>query len=240
MRLDKLISNLWYWSRKEVSKAIKKWFVGVNSEIITQADYIISFWDKVHIWDDIVEYKEFIYLILNKPKWYVCSKKNDGWHTSYLELLEDCPYWEIVNIVWRLDFDTSWIVFLTNDWDLSHNIITPKKDIPKKYKAKTLSNLSDKDIEKLENWVKINTDSSWTLNYLTKKAIVERISDKEIYITITEWKFHQIKKMIEAVWNTLTKLERLSIWSLELNNLESWKWRYLNDDEIEQLKDIIK
>jgi len=238
MRLDKFVSNLWYWSRKEVLKAIRKWFIWVNNEIVYDTNFKIKFWDKVYVWDDEVEYKEFIYLILNKPKWYVCSKKNDGWHPSYLELLDDCPYAEIINIVWRLDFDTSWILLLTNDGELTHNIISPKKDTPKKYKLKTLSNISDKDIEKLEKWVKINTDSTWMPNYITKKAIVERISEKEIYLTITEWKFHQVKKMIKAIWNELIDLKRLSIWNLELWNLKEGTWRYLTDKELETIQKI--
>ena len=238
MRLDKFISNLWYGSRKEVIKVIKNWFILVNQEIINNPDFKLNFWDKVQIWEDLIEYKKFIYLILNKPIWYVCSKKNDWWHPSYLELLQDCPYWEIINIVWRLDFDTSGLLFLTNDWELTHNIITPKKEIYKKYLVVWATNISDKNIEKLEKWVKIDLDNTWNYNFISKEAKAKRISDNSIYLEITEWKFHQIKKMFEAIWNKVIKLKRISVWSLVLWNLEEWKWRYLKDDEIKKIKEI--
>lgn len=232
MRIDKFISNLWFGSRKEVSRYIKDWIIKVNDEIIFDKDYEIKFWDIVNIGEEKVEYKEFVYVVLNKPSWYVSSKREEGWHYSYLDLIYNCPYYMVIDIVWRLDFDTTGLVFLTNDWDLTHKIIHPKKDIFKKYYVKSENPLSDKDINKLEKGVKID-------DFITKPSIVEIISENEIYLSISEWKFHQIKKMLEAVWNKVVELKRVSIATLELWNLKIWEWRYLTDDEVDNLKDIL-
>lgn len=236
MRLDKFICNLGYGSRKQVHEAIKKWFIWVNNLVTYEKDQKIEFWDIVNVWEENIEYKEFIYVILNKPIWYVSSKKAEWWHKSYMELLENCPYAQIINIVGRLDFDTSWLLFLTNDWELTHKIITPKKNIYKKYLVEIEKTLSESDIKSLETWVKI---ISWTDSYKTKPAIVEKIGEKEIFLSITEWKFHQVKNMLEAVWNKVTNLKRVSIWNLETRELETGKWRYLSDEEILKLKEII-
>ncbi len=233
MRLDKYIGNLWFWSRKIVTNYIKEWLVEVNWKQITDKDYEIKFSDLISILEDTIEYREFIYIVLNKPKLYVSSRRFEAWYQSYLNLIEDCPYKEIIDIVWRLDFDTEWLLLLTNDWDLTHKIIQPKKDIFKKYYVKSELPLNEKDINSLKSWVKID-------DFITKEAIIEKISENEIYLSISEWKFHQIKKMLEAVWNQVIELKRISIANLELWNLEIWKWRYLSDLEIEKLKEKVK
>ena len=229
MRLDKYIANLWYWSRREVLNYIKNWDIIVNDTLVTQKDAKINFWDKIQVWDYwTFEYQEFIYIMLNKPTDYVSSKKDDWWHISYLNLLDDCVYWNIINIVWRLDFDTTGLLFLTNDWELTHNIIHPKKEIFKKYKVTSKNTLSKEDIKKLETWVKID-------DFITKPAFVEIIDENNIYLSICEGKFHQIKKMLEAVDNEVIALHRQSIWWLDLWILDVGSWKYLTKDEIDKI-----
>jgi 16S rRNA pseudouridine516 synthase len=237
MRLDKFIWNLGYGSRKQVHEHIRNWYISVNSEVTFEKDKKINFWDIVSVWDKDIEYKEFVYIILNKPIWYVSGTRAEWWHKSYLELLKDCPYWEIVNIVWRLDFDTTWLLFLTNDWELTHKIIQPKKDIFKKYLVWLESEIDESQIKKLETWVKVVTSPEDF--YISKPAIIEKINDKEIFLSLTEWKFHQVKNMLEAVWNKVISLKRVSIWNLETWRLKEWEWRYLSDEEVESVKSLI-
>lgn len=232
MRIDKFIGNLWYGSRKQVSKYIKDEIIAVNGELIFDKDYEIKFWDIVHIGEEEVEYKEFVYVVLNKPSWYVSSKKPEWPHYSYMDLMYSCPYGKIIDIVGRLDFDTTGLLFLTNDGELTHKIIHPKKDIFKTYYVKALNSFSEKDIARLESGVKID-------DWITKEAKVEIITNNEIYLSISEWKFHQIKKMLQAINNEVIALKRVSIANLELWNLEEWTWRYLSDDEIENLKSVL-
>ncbi len=228
MRIDKFISNLWYGSRKQIIQFIKNEYIQVNGETIYEKDFDIKFWDIISIWEDSIEYKEFMYVILNKPIWYISSKKSEWWHISYLDLLQDCPYSQIIDIVGRLDFDTSGLLLLTNNWDLTHKIISPKKDIFKKYFVVWEKHISQKDIQKLENGVKIDES-------ISKPAKVEQINENTIYLSISEGRFHQIKKMFEAIWNTVIELKRVSIWNLELWDLALWEWKYLEESEIEKL-----
>lgn len=139
-----------------------------------------------------------------------------------MELLESSPYSNIVNPVWRLDQDTEGLLLLTNSWELTHSLISPKKDIYKKYYVEIESYLSEKDINKLESWIKLDTD------YISKKSKLEKISEKSFYLSISEGKFHQIKKMLEAVWNKVVYLKRVSIWDIELGELKIWEWNYID------------
>ena len=228
MRLDKFISNLGYASRKQVAKYIKDGYIWVNAVEIFDKDFEIEFGDIINIWEEDIEFKEFIYVILNKKSGYVSSKKPEWAHPTYLDLMTTCPYSQIIDIVWRLDFDTTWLVLLTNNWELTHKIINPKKDIFKKYYVKAKNPLSAKDIEKLTNWVKID-------DFITKPAIVEKLSENEIYLSISEGKFHQIKKMLVAIWNEVEVLHRQSIATIDLWDLELGEWRYLSEDEVNKL-----
>ena len=111
-------------------------------------------------------------------------------------------------------------------------LISPKKNIFKKYIATLESEINQKEIEKLEKWVIIDE------NYRTKKAKVKLLESKKIEISISEGKFHQIKKMLETVNNKVLELKRIEIWELKLWNLKVWEWRYLNDEETKYLQNL--
>lgn len=229
MRLDKFIWNLWFWSRKQVTQLIKDWIISVNWDGIFNKDFEIKVWDIIWVWEENIKYLEEVYLMLNKPIWYVSSKVPEWLHKSYLDLLISCPYWHLVNLAWRLDFDTEWLLFLTNNGLLIHQITNPKKEVFKKYYVNIEKILSDKDIKNLESGLKIDED------IFTKPAKVEIIWEKEIYLSISEWRFHQVKKMLEAVNNKVLKLKRVSIWNLELWNLGLWEWKYLKKEEVDKI-----
>jgi len=233
-RIDKFISNIWYGSRKDIKKYIKDWIIAVNWVIIQKAEHKINFWDIVSIWEEDIEFREFIYVMLNKPEGYVTSNIDEAHYKSFLSLLhDDCPYTPLLSSVWRLDVDTTGLIIATNDWNFIHQLISPKKDIFKKYLVKSEKEISQKDIENLEKWVKINKDS---IPYTTKPSKVEKINEKEFYIYISEWKFHQIKKMLESIDNKVIELKRIAIWSLNLDkNLDKWQWRYLTKKEVDDL-----
>lgn len=232
-RLDKFISNLWYWSRKQIKKLLKDEYVLVNWELALDWQIKINFWDIISVWEENIEYKKNLYLILNKPAWYVTSNKPEASYASYLELLVDYPYANLVNPVWRLDADSTWLLFLTNNGDLTHNLISPKKNLFKKYLITLENNLSEKDEEKIKSWVTINKDTP--KKYLTKPALLEKIEDKKYYISISEGKFHQVKKMFEAINNKVLTLHRVAIWGLELWDLKSWEFQELSSEQINEI-----
>lgn len=234
MRIDKFLANLWVFSRKEIKKEIKNKNIFINDILLKKENEKINFWDKITVfWKDIF-YKENIFVILNKLPNYVSSKVSEAWYKSIYELLENCPYKNILEICGRLDVDTTWLVLFTNNWEIIHKLTSPKKDIFKKYFVKSEKNLTENDIKNLEFWVIID----W--NYKTKPVKIEQISENEIFLSITEWKFHQIKKMFEAIWNKVIKLERIEIWEIKIDNLKSWEWRFLEEKEINFLKNLQK
>ena len=232
MRIDKYLANLGLISRKDCKKVIKSENIFLNGQIVLKEDQKIKFWDKIKFFDEEIEYKEDIFLILNKPKDFVCSRVEEAWALSIYENIFDCPYSELLEIVWRLDKDTTGLVLFTNNWKIIHKLISPKKNILKKYIATLDSAINQKEIEKLEKWVIIDE------NYRTKKAKVNLLESKKIEISISEGKFHQIKKMLEAVNNKVLELKRIEIWELKLWNLKVWEWRYLNDEETKYLQNL--
>lgn len=232
MRIDKYLANLWFFSRKDCKKEIKNKNIFINWNLAKKEDEKINFWDKISFsWKEII-YKENIFLILNKPKNFVSSKVNEANYFSAYKLLKDCPYKNILEIVGRLDVDTTWLLLFTNNWEIIHKLISPKKNIFKKYFVKAKNNLTKNDLENLKNWVLIDE------NYLTKPAKIEILSENEINLSIQEWKFHQIKKMFESLWNKVEKLHRTEIWKIKLENLELWKWRFLEQKEIDFLENL--
>lgn len=229
MRVDKYLSNIWIASRKDIAYFFKQWLIYINWNMCLKWDFKLKNNDEIEIdWKKII-YKENIYMILNKPVNYVSSNKDESSYLSYKHLISDTYYSEIVEIVGRLDVDTTWLLLLTNNWKLIHKLIHPKKDIFKKYYVKAKEILSEDDIKKLESWVKID-------DFITKPALVKRLSENEIELSISEWKFHQIKKMLLSINNEVVKLHRLSIWEIQLWDLEIWKYRFLNQNEINYLE----
>ena len=138
----------------------------------------------------------------------------------------DCPRFDELSPVGRLDKDTEGLLLITNDGELNHKLLSPKNHVDKTYYVEIENNISQEDILKLEEGVDIG-------NYITLPAKVEKISDTKIYLTIKEGKFHQVKKMLEAVNNKVNYLQRTTFAKLKLNDLALGEVKEIN------LKDII-
>lgn len=214
MRIDKLLSNLKYGSRTEIKKMMKDAYVKVNGKIIYDSSFNVKEEDEIKIENEIIYHKDKITLLLNKPKDYVCANI-DNLHKTVFELIKD-PYNRYdLNVAGRLDIDTEGLVILTSDGDLLHKIISPKNKVYKKYYVLYEGKINK---EKLENGVKILDGNN--VEFLTDKAYVEEISDHEAYISICEGKFHQVKRMFEAINAKVVYLKRLEIGDYELGDLK--------------------
>lgn len=220
-RLDKYISNLWIASRSVTRKFVREGFAQVNDVNIFKPDFKVSEGDIINFNEEIIPVKKGITILLHKPAWYVSSDIDDGHHFSYKKLLKNCPYKDLVKIAWRLDVDTEWLLVLCSDGKKIHQIISPKKGKEKIYIADIEKKILEQDIKKLENPMEID-------NYTTLWAKIERIWDKKIQISVKEWKFHQIKKMLESVNNKVLCLKRISVWKYKLWDLKKWEWKYVN------------
>ncbi|MFD2213594.1 pseudouridine synthase [Metabacillus endolithicus] len=235
MRIDKLLANIGFGSRKEVKQLLKTGAVKVEGEPIKDPKTHVDP-DNQHITvnEEKVEYKEFVYLLMNKPAGYL-SATEDEYQETVIDLLEmeDAVYLPFP--VGRLDKDTEGLLLLTNDGQLSHQLLSPKKHVPKTYYAVILGEVTEEDIEAFKNGVTLDD------GYLTKPAILEILTagnQSTIHITITEGKFHQVKRMFESVGKKVTYLKRISMGPIVLDEdeLKIGEYRDLTDEEIEALR----
>lgn len=213
MRLDKFLGNLGYGSRTTLKKDIKNGNVLVNNQIVFDCGMeIIPEKDIVTFYEEEVFYKEKIYLMMNKPKGYICANK-DGLHKTVVDLVKK-PYDRFTFIiVGRLDLDTEGLLFLTTDGLWAHKMISPNHNIFKRYYV-TLR-------KKLENY-KCLEDGITILDgknnpYKTKKAKISVVDDNHCYIDIQEGKFHQVKRMFEYIGNEVIELKRTMVGNYSLD-----------------------
>ena len=196
LRLDKILSHMGYLSRSEVKKACKQGLISVNNKIVK--DYglqVDTTKDEIILNGEKVVYKEFIYIMLNKPDGYL-SATYDKKDKIVLDLI-DKKYLAFEPFpVGRLDKDTEGLLVLTNDGKLSHRILSPKKHIPKTYYAKIKGKVDEFDIKEFEKGVTLD-DGYVTMPSTLKILKSDEIS--EIELTIHEGKFHQVKRMFESV-----------------------------------------
>lgn len=230
MRLDKFIVESGLASRTEITKVAKNGGVTVNGQVVRRASgHIDPTSDKVTYLGKEVIWREFTYVMLNKPDGYVSATEDDKFPTV-ITLLPD----ELQRIglfpCGRLDKNTLGLMILTNNGPLSHKLLAPKNHVSKKYRFKVKFPISEDDVSTLESGVDIG-------GYITAPCKVEMTDEKEGYITLTEGKYHQIKLMAEAVHNQITYLERVTFGPIKLDErLERGEWRYLTEDEQQSLE----
>ncbi|MHC0038924.1 pseudouridine synthase [Pseudoneobacillus sp. C159] len=233
MRIDKMLANLGFGSRKEVKKLLKDGSVRINGTVVKDAkEHLDPNMDIVTINGEEIIYKEFIYLMMNKPQG-VISATEDTRDKTVVDLLEmeDQIYEPFP--VGRLDKDTEGLLLITNDGQLSHRLLSPKKHVPKTYFAVIEGEVTETDIEAFRKGVTLDD------GYFTKPGelvILKAGLMSDIELTITEGKFHQVKRMFQAVGKRVVYLKRLSMGPLKLDEtLELGEYRELTDEEIEQL-----
>lgn len=233
MRLDKFLTLCTNMTRTEAKKIIKKGIL-VNDNVIKKIDYKLDETkDKVFFNGKELIYQKDIYIMLNKPKGYVSATK-DNLHQTVIDLIKQED--KILDIfpVGRLDKDTEGLLLITSDGALAHKLLSPKKDIDKKYYVEVDGILTQATVDKFLNRIVI--DDGYLCKPSTLEIIEARLEKSKAYITISEGKFHQIKRMMKAVGLNVTYLKRLSMSSLVLDeNLELGSYRYLTQEEINQL-----
>ncbi len=231
MRLDKLVSDAIGVTRKDSKNLIKKGLVSVNGEIIKDVGANVTESDELVIEGKKAEYKKFIYLMMNKPQGYI-SATDDKRQKTVLDLLpENFSRYDLFP-AGRLDIDTEGFLLLTNDGQTAHNLLSPSKKVGKEYFARLEKPLTQKDALTIEAGVDIG-------GYVTKPSSIVQKSDTECVITIVEGKFHQVKKMFEAVGNKVIYLKRLSFASLPLDpSLALGEYRFLTEEEIDLIGGI--
>lgn len=233
-RLDKVLVHLGYGSRKEIGQLVKAKQVTVNGKLVTDRGQIISpYADKIMVKGETVTYREFIYLMLNKPQGTLSATK-DPYAPTVLDLLPKNLQCFKPFPVGRLDKDTEGLLLLTNDGPLAHKLLSPKKHVPKIYYAKINNLVDEEDIEAFSQGVVLDD------GYKTKPALLKILTAgpcSEIELTIYEGKFHQVKRMFLARGKQVTFLKRIAMGPLELDpNLQPGMYRELTREEISMLQ----
>lgn len=225
-RIDKVLSHKGFGSRKEVKKYIKNKCVLKNGELITYDNEKVNEGDIICVNDISFVYTQFVYIMLHKPAG-VISATQDLMHSTVLDLLDD--HTTDLFPVGRLDKDTEGLCLISNDGQLAHRLLSNKKHVAKVYEVHTEKVLSASDFSKIEEGLLIDNDEKCLPAHIIKK-------DDYYLLTITEGKYHQIKRMMQALNNQVTYLKRLEMGPLKLDEtLLKGEYRYLTESEIKEL-----
>ena len=236
-RLDKVLGNLGYGSRKEIKASCKNGEVVVDGEIIKDsATKIDPETAVIEVNGERVMYRKYVYLLLNKPAGVV-SATFDNYDETVIDLLN--PEYQVFEPfpVGRLDKDTVGLLLLTNDGALNHKLISPKNHVDKVYYAEIDKPVDEKDIASFRKGIVI--DDGYKCMPGNLEIISSTEDGSEVLVTIQEGKFHQVKRMFEALDKSVVYLKRVKFGPMELDEtLEEGEYRELTQEEIDILNDL--
>lgn len=230
MRLDKYLSNAGIGSRNDVKKFIRKKRITINGKVVTDPKSSVSIEDAVKMDGEIIQLEQYIYFMLNKPAG-VISSTEEGASSTVIDLI-DHPQKDELFPVGRLDKDTTGLLLISNDGKLAHTLLSPKKKQPKTYKATLSKEPEEKDLEMLRKGIPLK-------DFTSAPAQAHKLSENIVELTITEGKFHQVKRMFGYLGNEVIALERTSFAGLEMDRgLEPGTYRRLKENEIALLRNV--
>ena len=240
MRLDKFLVACAVGSRTEVKNLLKAGRVTVNGKKEKSAKLQIDEeTDEICFDGQKLDYEEFVYYMMNKPKG-VISATEDPNHKTVLDLLDDYARAKEVFPVGRLDIDTHGLLLLTNDGKLAHALLSPKRHVDKIYLARINGVMTDADVETFAQGVPLK-------DFTCQPAKLELVSvDTEkdqslVRVSIAEGKFHQVKRMVGYCGKEVVDLQRLTMGTLTLDeDLKRGEWRRLTKEELEGLLESVQ
>lgn len=232
MRLDKFLANSGIGSRSEVKNYIRKGRIKVDGVIAKSSSLIIDEnINKISFDDEIIDYHEFYYVLINKPKGYV-SAVTDNVYPPVTDLVTEYQFAKLFP-VGRLDVDTTGTLLLTNDGKLCHRLLSPKYHVDKTYHVITDYDIKEEMIKDFEEGIILDGE-------LTLPAKLTILGKREAELTIHQGKFHQVKRMFLKYSLKVMELDRKSFAFLNHEDLEIGEYRELNKDEVQKLKDIVE
>ena len=235
MRLDKFLVACAVGSRTEVKNLLKAGRVTVNGKKEKSAKLQIDEErDQIRFDGQVLEYEEFVYYMMNKPQG-VISATEDPKHRTVLDLLDDYARAKEVFPVGRLDIDTHGLLLLTNDGQLAHALLSPKRHVDKTYLAQVEGIMTQEDVDTFAKGIPLRDFTCQP----AKLEILSVDSDKDesqVRVTIAEGKFHQVKRMVVYCGKEVVDLQRLTMGTLILDEkLKRGEWRRLTKEELENL-----
>lgn len=237
-RLDKVLSNFGFGSRTEIKSAVKKGLVKVDGKTVSDSGlHVDPGTEEIEMNGIKLNYRKYIYLMMNKPQG-VISATTDTRQKTVFDIMPDKYKCFELFPAGRLDIDTEGLVLMTNDGQLAHEILSPKKHVKKQYYAHVAGFVDENDVEAFKNGVILED------GYKTLPAQLEIIRSgeiSEIKLSIVEGKFHQVKRMFEAVNKKVIYLKRLSMGMLKLDeNLGLGECKELNPEDVQLLRDSVQ
>ncbi len=232
MRLDKYLADMGYGTRTQVKDAIKKGRVSINDEKIKSPETKIDIETTIVYMDgQPISYVQTEYYMLNKPQGVV-SATEDRKYKTVIDLIDDKSRKDLFP-VGRLDIDTEGLLLITNDGDLAHRLLSPKKHVDKTYYVELDSKIPANAKEEMLQGITLEEE------FKTMPATLELLNETTCYLTIREGKFHQVKRMFEYFGCTVTYLKRISMGPLTLDEtLKVGEYRLLTKEELLQLKSL--
>ena len=228
-RLDKIIGRETGYSRKDIKVLVKNKRVKVNDEIVLKSDMKIGEEDIIKLDDNIIEVNEFIYLVLNKPKGYISATEDDS-ALTVLDLIDDKYTHRNLFPAGRLDKDTTGLMIITDDGVFAHNILSPNKHVEKTYNVKIDIPITDDMINGFMCGVDL-------IDGECKSAILEKTGEYTGKVTLTEGRYHQIKRMFGCFSAKVVELERIKMGNFYLpEELKVGEYRGLTKEELKLIK----
>lgn len=235
-RLQKYMSECGVASRRKSEELITAGKVKVNGKVVTELGFKVSGTEDIEVNNVIVQREEKEYYLMYKSEGIITSTKDEKGRTTVVDLINSKKK---IFPVGRLDYDTSGLLILTNDGELSNGLTHPKGDIEKMYSVKLKGILQGEDIKKLSNGILI--DGIKTKKAKVKLKRVDKLNQKSyVDITITEGRNHQIKNMFDSLGFKVLKLKRKKYAFLTLDGLKIGEYRSLNNKEVGKLYNLIK
>jgi len=235
MRIDKLISQYGFGSRKEAKAIFKLGVVTVDGQVVlnpqTRVDPEAS---AVYVGDVLIEYERYVYVMMNKPDGVISASYDEEGQTV-CDLLDEAHSWHDLFPVGRLDKDTTGLIILTNDGGFAHRALSPKKHVEKVYLAEV-----DKELSEKKEGKAFETGITLDDGYRTMPAKLKILSEKAARVVIREGKFHQIKRMFEALGVNVVSLKRVAFAGIDLDeNLAPGEFRRLNENEMNIIVNLL-
>ena len=234
MRLDKCLADCGLGTRSEVKSLLKAKRITVNGKVVTNGKVQVNPETDVILFDgEKIQYEEFVYIMMNKPKGVV-SATEDNLHKTVLDLIDPLYFKKGVFPVGRLDIDTHGLLLLTNDGELAHRLLSPKKHVTKIYQARVEGGMTPEDAAAFERGIVL---SDGTECMPARLDILSTTQDESVVqIHLKEGKFHQVKRMVKACGKTVVDLERLTMGPLKLDErLALGESRPLTEEELQLL-----
>ncbi len=229
MRIDKYLANTLEYSRSDIKKYMKQGRVKINDEVIKDSGYNVLESDIVTFKGEVIEYNKYKYFVMNKPQGVVSATK-DNFDRTVIDLLNESHKKMELFPVGRLDKDTEGLLILTNDGEFAHNSLSPKKHVDKKYYVHVDGLLTDENIKAFFEGVIIDK----VVKLKSSKLEIIEASDElsKCFVTISEGKFHQIKKMFLTQDKKVVYLKRVGFGKFDLpDDIETGNYRELTEIE---------